>query len=180
MRHLGLTALTLAALALSADSVSAQQGRGGGFGGIGMYLSNKGVQKEIKADEEQAKKLDALAAETREKMTESRSKLEGLEGDERRQKMTEINKEITAGVMTSLGSILKPEQLKRFEQVQLQARGAMAFADPKVAEAMKKMADLNKEIMGKVTALLTEDQKKTWKEMTGEPFEYKFEAPANP
>jgi hypothetical protein len=42
---------------------------------------------------------------------------------------------------------------------------------------MTKMAALRKETMDKVTSVLTEDQKKTWKEMTGQPFEIKFEAP---
>jgi len=216
MRHLGLTALTLAALALAPNFASAQGfGRGFGGGGAGMLVGNKGVQKEIKATDEQVTKLDALAAETREKMTEARSKTEGLEGEERRNKAMEINREINAGVMTSLGSILKPEQTKRFEQISLQSRGIQAFADPKVAEGlkitdeqkeklkginesaneqrrelmqgfqddregtMKKLAEFNKELMGKVAALMTDDQKKAWKEMTGEPYEIKFEPRPN-
>jgi hypothetical protein len=39
------------------------------------------------------------------------------------------------------------------------------------AAMMPKMTALRKETNTKVTALLTDDQKKTWKEMTGEPFE---------
>jgi Spy/CpxP family protein refolding chaperone len=42
-------------------------------------------------------------------------------------------------------------------------------------EAQEKVAALRKETMEKVVALLTDDQKKTWKEMTGEPFEVRFE-----
>ena len=42
---------------------------------------------------------------------------------------------------------------------------------------MKKMADLNKELMGKCAALLTADQKALWKDMVGEPYEVKFEPP---
>ncbi len=37
--------------------------------------------------------------------------------------------------------------------------------------AMPKIQALRKETNTKVMALMTEDQKKTWKEMTGEPFE---------
>jgi hypothetical protein len=40
---------------------------------------------------------------------------------------------------------------------------------------MAKMRQLNKETQEKVTAVLTDSQKKTWKDMTGEPFEVKFE-----
>jgi len=46
--------------------------------------------------------------------------------------------------------------------------------------AMKKMAAIRKETNEKVVALMTDDQKKMWKDMTGEPFEVKFEPrPAN-
>ena len=44
-------------------------------------------------------------------------------------------------------------------------------------ERMTKVAAIRKETMDKVTSVLTEDQKKTWKEMTGQPFEVKYEAP---
>lgn len=39
------------------------------------------------------------------------------------------------------------------------------------AEAMKQIQALQKETSTKVMALMTDDQKKMWKEMTGEPFE---------
>jgi Spy/CpxP family protein refolding chaperone len=51
-------------------------------------------------------------------------------------------------------------------------------ADPGAFEEMqKKMAALNKETMEKVTAVLTDDQKKAWKDLTGEPFQVKREPP---
>lgn len=42
---------------------------------------------------------------------------------------------------------------------------------------MKKLADLNKELMGKCAAFLSDTQKATWKDMVGEPYEVKFEPP---
>jgi len=42
-------------------------------------------------------------------------------------------------------------------------------------ENQKKITELRKETMGKVMAVLKDDQKKTWKEMTGDPFEVRFE-----
>jgi len=39
------------------------------------------------------------------------------------------------------------------------------------AEAFRKMAETRKENLAKVHALLTDDQKKAWKELTGEPIE---------
>ena len=41
--------------------------------------------------------------------------------------------------------------------------------------AMQKIQALRKETNTKVMALMTEDQKKTWKEMTGEPFEVTYQ-----
>jgi Spy/CpxP family protein refolding chaperone len=41
--------------------------------------------------------------------------------------------------------------------------------------AMKKIAELRKENLGKAVAVLTDSQKATWKEMTGAPFELKME-----
>jgi hypothetical protein len=40
---------------------------------------------------------------------------------------------------------------------------------------MQKMTALRKERLDKALATLTDDQKKTWKELTGEPYEVKFE-----
>ena len=42
-------------------------------------------------------------------------------------------------------------------------------------ENFKKVQGLQKEASEKITAVLTDDQKKTWKEMVGEPFDYKPE-----
>src|SRR5262249_8416695 len=42
-------------------------------------------------------------------------------------------------------------------------------------EAMKKLADLRKATSEKAAGVLTDEQKKAWKELTGEPFEVKFE-----
>jgi hypothetical protein len=42
-------------------------------------------------------------------------------------------------------------------------------------EAMKKMMTLNKEKLEGVTKLLTPEQQKAWKELVGEPFEFRFE-----
>ena len=42
-------------------------------------------------------------------------------------------------------------------------------------ETQKKLADLRKDSMEKASGVLTADQKKSWQEMTGKPFEVKFE-----
>jgi len=45
------------------------------------------------------------------------------------------------------------------------------------AEALRKMQATQKQSMEKAMAVLTDEQKKTWKELTGEPFEVRFERP---
>jgi Spy/CpxP family protein refolding chaperone len=44
-------------------------------------------------------------------------------------------------------------------------------------EAQKKMAELRKETLNKIQEVLNSDQKTQWKEMTGTPFEIKFDRP---
>lgn len=219
MRRFGKVILALGVAALAAAPAQAQQGRGfgrfgGGGGGFGtMLLSNKGVQKELKATDEQAEKLNALGEQLRSKQREAFQKLQELSDDERREKGRELFRTAEADLRKGLADVLKPEQVKRFEQIQLQASGPGAFASPRVEEALKltddqkgkirtvndelgqsirdafeadrenaftKIAELRKGATEKAVAVLNDDQKKTWKELTGEPFEVKFEAPRRP
>jgi len=190
------------------------QGRGG-FGGMGggpaNLLGNPSVQKELKLDSAQTEKATTLATETREKMMGLRSQLEGLEGQEAITKRQELAKPINEEAMKSAAAFLKPEQVKRLQQIEIQQRGANALSDPAIAKklgvtdeqaskvktiladsqtemrelfqsagddrqaAMAKVQTLRKDTNNKVMALMTEDQKNTWKEMTGEPFEVVFQ-----
>jgi hypothetical protein len=190
------------------------QGRGGfgmmGGGGVAMLIGNESVQKELKLDDSQVAKAKEVADKNREKMTAAREELQGLDQDERRTKMTALNKEINESTLKAVGEFLKPEQVTRLKQVSYQTMGAMAFADPEIAKklnitdaqkdeiktindeanearrelaqgfqddregTMKKMTELRKETVGKIVAKLNDEQKKTWKEMIGDPFEVKF------
>jgi hypothetical protein len=44
-------------------------------------------------------------------------------------------------------------------------------------EAMRKIRQLQKDLMSKSLAVMTDEQKASWKELTGEPFEVRFERP---
>jgi uncharacterized protein YajQ (UPF0234 family) len=178
-----------------------------GMGGPANLLANPAVQKELKLSDEQVGKATALATSTREKMTEMRSALEGLEGQERMTKQTELMKPITEENTKKIKGFLKDEQYTRLTQIDLQQRGvAGAVADKELAKKLSvteeqttkirslmtdmqadmqelrqsagndfaamqpKITALRAETNKKVVALLSDDQKKTWKEMTGEPF----------
>ena len=207
MRGCFKTALAFGVVAILAGPAMAQ-GRGGmGMGGPANLLGNSSVQKELKLDDAQIAKATTLATETREKMMALREQLTDLQGQERAMKQAELAKPINEGVMKSASEFLKPEQVKRLTQIEIQTRGANALTDSAIAKklgvteeqtakvktiladqqaemqeirqsagndfqaAMPKITALRKETNTKVMALMTEDQKKTWKEMTGEPFE---------
>jgi len=209
MKAFGRMALACGVVALMVVPASAQQGRGGrGFGGGGaVLLSNKSVQKELKVTDEQAEKLNAFAREMMEKQREEFQANRDLSQEERRERARTRATELVKG----MGGILKPEQVKRFEQIQLQQSGVGAFSSPRVQEglkltddqqsklreineestqamrdafqdsqsdregAMKKFAELRKQATEKAVGVLTAEQKKTWKEMAGEPFEVVYE-----
>jgi Spy/CpxP family protein refolding chaperone len=217
MKTFGKMVLACGMVALIAAPAMAQGGRGfgGGMGGGSgaMLLSNKSVQGEIKASSEQVEKLNALGEKLMTKQREEGAKLRDLDQAERMPKQQELTRTITADVKTGITDILKPEQVKRFEQLQLQQAGVMAFGMPRVQEGlkitdeqktkiqginqeyqpkmreifgtlqddreggMKKLADLRKEQTEKVMAVLTAEQRTSYKDMTGEPFEIKMEAP---
>jgi Spy/CpxP family protein refolding chaperone len=215
MRTFGKMVLAMGLVALATAPAMAQQGRGGfgmfGGGGGPMLLSNKSVQQELKVSDSQADKLDALAQELGQKQRSEFQKLQDVPQDERREKMQELTRNMNAELHKELPNILKPEQTKRFTQIQLQQSGVNAFSTPRVQEelkltdeqkskirdisqdlnesmreafqasqddraaAMQKIAGLRKQGMEKTLAVLTDEQKSTWKDMTGEPFEVKFE-----
>ncbi|WP_422925136.1 hypothetical protein [Singulisphaera sp. PoT] len=74
---------------------------------------------------------------------------------------------------------LTDDQKSKIKEIGEDVRSSMqdlrsSFQDDREG-AMKKMTALRKESFEKATALLTDDQKKAWKELTGEPFDYKPE-----
>jgi K+/H+ antiporter YhaU regulatory subunit KhtT len=155
MKTMFRTALGLGVVAMLAGAPAAHaQGRGfgyGGGGGITMVISNSGVQKELKLDDAQIEKAKELATSTREKMTEMREKLQGLEQDERRTKMTELMRDINATSLKSAAEFLKPEQLTRAKQISYQLRGAMAFSDPEISKKLSITDSQKEEIQTIVT-----------------------------
>jgi len=200
-----------------------RKGQGGGFGqGGGMMmgggapmqiLANSGVQKELKLTDEQVGKVTTAA---REQMTQMRDRMQALQDatpEERRTAMTKYQAE----TLKTISDILKPEQMKRFDQIRYQTMYAAAFEDEKVASTLKitddqktkirelqtamaqemrdsfqggagggggdreammaKMTSMRKANFDKALALLTSEQKAAWKDLIGEPFDYKPEIP---
>jgi hypothetical protein len=158
------TMLGLGLAALIAAPASAQgQGRGFGMGGMGgnlaMLLSNSGVQKELKLEDQQIDKAKELAEKTREKMRANGESLQGLEGQERFTKMQELNRELNAATTPKVAEILKPEQMTRIKQISCQLRGASAFSDEEIAKKLNLSETQKSEIEGLVRDSFAEMRK---------------------
>jgi hypothetical protein len=205
-------------LVAQASAQQRQRGQGqrgggrGGFGGLGNLIRNEAVQKELKLDSDQVQKAEAAVQKVQEKHSGDRAGLQDLSQEERREKMVSLNKTISEETVKALDGILKPDQIKRLKQIELQQRGEQALTDSEVQsqlkltsdqkekiktiaadaaaerrelfqpggggdpqEAQKKMATLRKATMERISAVLTADQKQTWKEMTGQPFEVQMQ-----
>jgi len=171
----GMVALGLVAC-LAAPAMAQGQRRGGfGMGGVAMMIGNTSVQKELKLDDQQTAKVKEIADKNHEKNTENRSKLEGLEQDERRAKMTEFNKEMNESTLKALGEFLKPEQIKRLHEVTYQTGGANAFSDPEVAKKLsitdaqkdeiKTIVDESRPAMQEIFSTLNDDREAGMKKL---------------
>lgn len=140
---------TAAVLVAGMAGLTALAQRQGGFGG-GMFggggplalLRSQSVRTDLNVSDEQAGKLKDWAKDyagtMREKMQE---KLKDIPRDQFREKIGEVMAEINKETYKEIGTILKPEQVKRLKQIETQAAGARAFTMPDVQSALKLTAD---------------------------------------
>lgn len=161
MRRFGGAIVALGLVAMLAAPALAQQGkgqgqggrRGGGFGMGGPGLVTiPAVQEELKITDEQKGKLEEVTATFREEMQGLREKLADVPQGERMSRMRELMTEVNAKGHKELETILKPEQMKRFKEIELQARGVEAFADKEVHKALS----VTEEQAGKIETALSE------------------------
>jgi hypothetical protein len=195
-----------------------EKGKGGGMRdlGIGMILLNESAQEELSLSEQQIEKVKEVVKKVQAKHQSERARLQDLSQAERRDKMAELAKTVNEEIVKDLGDTLKPEQVKRLKEIELQQRGPQAFMDADVIAALKlddaqkdkiksvvsdytaerrglrpmggggggnfeqirqKMAKMSKEYMSKISQILSEEQKKTWHDMTGKQFELRMNRP---
>ena len=101
---------------------------------MARLLGNSGVQKELKLTDEQIDKAKKVAQDLREKYQDDFAKLRDAKPEERREKFQGLSKKISAEAQKALAGILKPEQLKRLKQIELQQIG---LADTDAQSALK-------------------------------------------
>src|SRR5437016_587005 len=140
MRVLGRVLLTIVFVGLLVSLAVAQRPPfvGGGPGASpAMLLNNEGVQKELKLSADQIAQAKKVTHEVFEKYKGDFEKMKGLDKAEVREKMGELRKKMSDEASKSLSPILKPDQAKRFHQIQLQAKGSEALTEPEVEKALK-------------------------------------------
>ena len=185
------------------------------FGGGNAHLfSDQRVQKELKLTAEQVKSVQDGLAKVQEKYREEIEKarlmpapgapaVPGAGGGLDPEQFAALTKKVREENQKVIAGVLKPEQVKRLKQIELQLQGVFALRSEELvkaldltddqirrgktlvadlengglnlvqtdpAERQKAYQKLFMEAADKIPSLLTPDQRKKWKEMTGEPF----------
>jgi eukaryotic-like serine/threonine-protein kinase len=180
-----------------------------------FLLNEPDVRDDLAATPDQRKQLDALYADIGKQRLELIQKYRGLTPEEKRAGSLKIARDNDAGV----GKILSLTQQARLRQIDLQTKGAMAFRDPNVIDALKLTSvqqdqikvmeadrmfafrsdgpraefphtdgprgpgpggpkkgpdEMRRPDIDRILAILTDEQRAHWREMTGKPFTGRF------
>src|SRR5262249_16738353 len=142
MRRFAVRFLAACPLVLVAPVLFAQQPGAGLFGlggqrGTPFLLANKSVQEELKMTLEQVGKYEKVSRDLVEK---NKAKMEELFKSGDKEKMAEAFKTIQEDANKAADAFvadnLKPEQVKRLKQIELQQSGARAFAREDVRKSL--------------------------------------------
>lgn len=170
-------------------------GRGGGPGGGGMagLLMSEEIRTELGIDEDQMLDLEDFRDEMRGQMREMFGQMRDMDPDERREMIQEMRTEAE----NRLKEVLKPEQMTRLKQIELQQQmqrrgggGAIpnsvaeelglsesqleemrAKAAAAQAELQKKIQELRQAAQEEILSVLTSEQRAKYDELVGKPFE---------
>jgi len=169
-----------------------------GSGSLSL-LENADVQKDLKLSDDQVKKITELGAKQRAAIAEIFKDLKGKEAFDKMMELTKANQKAIGDILNAkqnerlkqlelqqrgpracldrkvakdLG--LSAEQTTKVREMVKESTKKLfeLFKDkPKPEEIRKMMAELNKSIMDDILKTLTDEQKKKWRELTGEPFQ---------
>jgi len=155
-------------------------------------LQNDGVRTELKLTPAQTEKIMALVNESRQKHRPGK-----VEGKERMERIAAVAGDVLEGI--GKAQLLNAAQQKRLTQIVWQNRGAAAFGDPVLQQALelseeqkqaikgivesnqgapgegKQTAELRRTRQASALALLTPEQKSRWEELKGAPFEVQLQ-----
>jgi Spy/CpxP family protein refolding chaperone len=142
------------------------------------------IQEKTKDIEDRRERFQKGFEIRREMADQTTKELMGVLKDEQKKRLEQIQNQM-AGVRAFANEEvqkklnLTDEQKTALKEVGEEYRTQAEKAREEAGRDFQKMREatqkLNKETMGKIAAKLTSEQKKAWKELTGEPFEIKFE-----
>lgn len=151
-KHWLVCGLTLAVATTVASPASAQRRRGFGrlFGGGARLLSNEAVQKELKLTDKQNYQIDGLIQDQRDEGRELFRDLADLSPTEQIKRLGKFRDASDKAV----AKILKPEQNKRFGEIEVQLYGTGVLGRTRFAKAL----GLNDEQRQKVASVEAESR----------------------
>lgn len=184
MKTLFVCAASLALLGLATCATQAQQRQrgGGGGGGVGMYLGAKSVQEELKLSDEDAKKItDALRAIGRDATPQERAeKTKKILSDNLKEDQVKRLNQIVWQRQGIGGAINNPDvraalklddkQKDQIKTIREEVQKKRTEIGRPSADNREKLAELTKKTNEDITAVLTDDQKKAWKDLLGPEF----------
>jgi len=146
------------------------RGFGGGQGGIGALLNNKSVQDELKVSDEQKEKLTSSLKDLRDKYKDSFKD---------REKAQEAMKEMSTETNKIVEKLLKPEQVKRLHQVELQVavqQGTVAVLNQERVQKALNYTDKQKTMIKETAETLAKERREMIGGGTGRPDPEKMQA----
>jgi Spy/CpxP family protein refolding chaperone len=163
MKRLSLRLVLGLFVVVPVTALLAQQGGRGGFGPADAMalLQNKGVAEELKLTEDQHEKLKKAAEEIRSKHREALSE---ARKDKDREKSEKIRKEMATEFHKVADSTLKPDQMKRLHQIEVQVAGPRAFTLERVQKELK-LTDKQKEDAKHQSEELTKETMEIFKDV---------------
>jgi hypothetical protein len=194
------TMIAVAAIGLTAALAQAQPGGMMG-GGVGMLVGNKSVHDELKLDKDQVDKLQKAFQEAQKNHSKDKPEeraanvsadvkkaAEDIMKADQYKRFKQISYQVEGPAAFTEEDVVK--ELKLTDDQKSAAKDSMnemqkAMRDIKpdpahIEEMMKKMKEIRETATDKVVSKLTDDQKKKWKEMTGEKFDLKLQPPGRP
>ena len=194
-----LAIVMMVATDVSAQPGGGRGGRGGfGGGGLTGLLRDSNVAKELELVDDQVEQIQEIGNGIGEKMRERFQELRNLPDDERREAFGSIAEEIQEEIEKELSDVLLPHQMKRLKQIQMQqslrggganglTRGPLAdelgITEEQIEELREKAEEVQEELQEEIRKLqeeareeiltvLTPAQRRKYKELIGEPFEF--------
>lgn len=213
INRLGIVACCLVVGQLAGEAFAQPGGRGGrggpgglnrGMGGVGTLLMSEAVQQEVGLDAMQLEELrtvgDSIRDEMRDRMRGRFRDFRDLNEEDRQAAIAEMRaemNEVQAEVEDRIRGVLKPSQMERLKQIELQQQmqrgGAQALTRGSIAEKLgitpeqqeqmrekaqeeqvklqQQIQQLQQESRERVLSVLTEAQRAQLKELTGEKFD---------